>query len=104
MKTKHDYLCTARHALLTAHPTTPNSRPSEAHSRDLPLKPVPGLQRPWIMLQAAILDKIQLQELAMNTSTLLDLPVEQRLHLVEELWDSIAADQGALPLSEAQRH
>lgn len=39
----------------------------------------------------------------MNTSTLLDLPVEQRLHLVEELWDSIAADQGALALSEAQR-
>ncbi|HDZ48454.1 MULTISPECIES: addiction module protein [Halomonadaceae] len=40
----------------------------------------------------------------MNTSTLHDLPVEQRLHLVEELWDSIAADQSALPLSEAQRH
>jgi putative addiction module component (TIGR02574 family) len=39
----------------------------------------------------------------MNTSTLHDLPVEQRLHLVEELWDSIAADQGALALSEAQR-
>lgn len=39
----------------------------------------------------------------MNTSTLLDLPVEQRLHLVKELWDSIAADQGALALSDAQR-
>ncbi|EAR23577.1 addiction module protein [Nitrococcus mobilis] len=39
----------------------------------------------------------------MNTSTLRDLPVEQRLHLVEELWDSIAAGQGALVLSEAQR-
>jgi putative addiction module component (TIGR02574 family) len=39
----------------------------------------------------------------MNTSTLRDLPVEQRLQLVEELWDSIAADQGALALSEAQR-
>lgn len=40
----------------------------------------------------------------MNTSTLHDLPVEERLHLVEELWDSIAADQSALPLSEAQRY
>lgn len=39
----------------------------------------------------------------MNTSALRDLPVEQRLHLVEELWDSIAADQGVLPLTEAQR-
>ncbi|MGH8128194.1 MAG: addiction module protein [Gammaproteobacteria bacterium] len=39
----------------------------------------------------------------MNTSALLDLPVEQRLHLVEELWESIAADQGALALTEAQR-
>ncbi|BBI52528.1 antitoxin [Vreelandella olivaria] len=40
----------------------------------------------------------------MNTSTLHDLPVEERLHLVEELWDSIAADQSALHLSEAQRY
>ncbi|PKY10152.1 addiction module protein [Acidithiobacillus marinus] len=39
----------------------------------------------------------------MNTATLRDLPVEQRLHLVEELWDSIAADQGALALTDAQR-
>lgn len=39
----------------------------------------------------------------MNMSALRDLPVEQRLHLVEELWDSIAADQGALGLTDAQR-
>lgn len=39
----------------------------------------------------------------MNTTALRDLPVEQRLHLVEELWDSIAADQGALALTDAQR-
>lgn len=32
-----------------------------------------------------------------------DLPVEQRMRLVEELWDSIAADQEALPLTEEQR-
>lgn len=35
--------------------------------------------------------------------TLRDLPVEQRIRLVEELWDSIAADQEALPLTEEQR-
>jgi putative addiction module component (TIGR02574 family) len=39
----------------------------------------------------------------MNMATLRDLPVERRLHLVEELWDSIAADQGALALTDAQR-
>ena len=38
----------------------------------------------------------------MNPS-LRDLPVEQRLQLVEELWDSIAADQAALPLTAEQR-
>ena len=35
--------------------------------------------------------------------TLRDLPVDQRLRLVEELWDSIAADQEALPLTDEQR-
>ncbi len=31
------------------------------------------------------------------------LGVEERLSLVEELWDSIAADSGAVPLTPAQR-
>jgi putative addiction module component (TIGR02574 family) len=31
------------------------------------------------------------------------LPIEQRLALVEEIWDSIAADSAAVPLTEAQR-
>lgn len=39
----------------------------------------------------------------MNIATLRELTVAQRLDLVEELWDSIAADQGALPLTDAQR-
>lgn len=39
----------------------------------------------------------------MNTAALRDLPLEQRIHLVEELWDSIAADQGALALTDEQR-
>lgn len=39
----------------------------------------------------------------MNATALRDLPVEQRLLLVEELWDSIAADRGALALTEPQR-
>lgn len=30
------------------------------------------------------------------------LPVEERLKLVEDLWDSIAADQEALPLTAEQ--
>ena len=32
-----------------------------------------------------------------------DLPVDQRIRLVEDLWDSIAADQSAIPLSDDQR-
>lgn len=39
----------------------------------------------------------------MNSTTIHNLPIDTRLHLVEELWDSIAADQGALDLTDAQR-
>lgn len=38
----------------------------------------------------------------MNTA-LRELPIEQRMRLVEDLWDSIAADQRALPLTDWQR-
>lgn len=31
------------------------------------------------------------------------LPVEDRLTLVQEIWDTIAADSGAVPLTDAQR-
>ena len=31
------------------------------------------------------------------------LPVDERIRLVEELWDSIAADQKALPLTNEQK-
>ena len=31
------------------------------------------------------------------------LPLDERIKLVEDLWDSIAADQEALPLTEAQK-
>lgn len=31
------------------------------------------------------------------------LPLEERIKLVEDLWDSIAADQHALPLTETQK-
>ena len=38
----------------------------------------------------------------MNTK-LSELPVDERIKLVEELWDSIAADQDALPLTKEQK-
>lgn len=31
------------------------------------------------------------------------LPLDERIRLVEDLWDSIAADQNALPLTHEQR-
>ena len=40
----------------------------------------------------------------MNMSTsLYELPLEERLRIVEDLWDSIAADSQTLPLSEAHK-
>ena len=36
------------------------------------------------------------------TIRLRDLPLEERLRLVEDLWDSIAAEEKNLPLTEAQ--
>ena len=38
----------------------------------------------------------------MNTR-LVKLPVDERIKLVEELWDSIASDQKALPLTDEQK-
>jgi putative addiction module component (TIGR02574 family) len=32
-----------------------------------------------------------------------DLPLEERLKLVEDLWDSIAAEESGIPLTDAQR-
>jgi len=38
----------------------------------------------------------------MNTK-LSKLPLDERIRLVEELWDSIASDQKALPLTDEQK-
>jgi putative addiction module component (TIGR02574 family) len=35
--------------------------------------------------------------------TLKQLPVDERIRLVEDLWDSIAVDQSAIPLSSEQK-
>jgi putative addiction module component (TIGR02574 family) len=37
------------------------------------------------------------------TSNPRQLPVSERTRLVEDLWDSIAAEQSALPLTDAQK-
>ena len=31
------------------------------------------------------------------------LPIDQRIRLVEDIWDSIAADQAALPMTDEQK-
>jgi putative addiction module component (TIGR02574 family) len=36
-------------------------------------------------------------------TTLKDLPLEDRIRIVEDIWDSIASDQNALPLTPEQR-
>jgi putative addiction module component (TIGR02574 family) len=36
-------------------------------------------------------------------SNLNTLPIEQRIQLVEDLWDSIAEDKAALPITQDQK-
>lgn len=42
--------------------------------------------------------------MAIELSEILELPVEQRLKLIEAIWDSIAEFPEAIPLTEAQKH
>jgi putative addiction module component (TIGR02574 family) len=42
-------------------------------------------------------------EHALMASNPHEWPIEDRLRLVEDLWNSISADQSALPLKDAQR-
>ncbi len=37
------------------------------------------------------------------TANLRALPIDERIQLVEDIWDSIAADQTALPMTDEQR-
>ena len=39
----------------------------------------------------------------LTMASILKLPIEDRIRLVEDIWDSIAADQLALDLTEAQK-
>ena len=39
----------------------------------------------------------------MNVTTARKLPIASRIRLVEDIWDSIAVEQNALTLTEAQR-
>lgn len=41
--------------------------------------------------------------MAISRTELLQLPLDERLQLLEDLWDSIAPHPEAVPLSEAQR-
>lgn len=38
-----------------------------------------------------------------DIAEILNLPVEERLRIVELIWDSIAADPSALPVGDAHR-
>ena len=38
-----------------------------------------------------------------DIADLLKLPAEERMRLIELLWESLAAEPGALPLGDAQR-
>ena len=36
-------------------------------------------------------------------ANLYELPIRERIQLVEDLWDSIAAEQSALPMTDEQK-
>jgi putative addiction module component (TIGR02574 family) len=38
-----------------------------------------------------------------DIAKILKLPIEEKLRLIEAIWDSIAANSSAVPLTEAQR-
>jgi len=38
-----------------------------------------------------------------DVAKILKLPIEEKLRLIETIWDSIAADPSAVPLTDAQR-
>jgi putative addiction module component (TIGR02574 family) len=38
-----------------------------------------------------------------DIAEILQLPIEERLRLVQLIWDSVAADSSAIPLSDAHR-
>jgi putative addiction module component (TIGR02574 family) len=41
--------------------------------------------------------------MSVRIAEILTLSVKKRLEIVEEIWDSIASDPGAIPLTSAQR-
>lgn len=53
------------------------------------------------LVSSGILKPVGVTE-SMNAK-LNELPLDERIKLVEDLWDSIAAEQKALPLTPAQR-
>ena len=55
------------------------------------------------MALCAIGRNLDLEYARPMNANLRKLPVDERIRLVEDLWDSIAADQSALPLSQDQR-
>jgi putative addiction module component (TIGR02574 family) len=63
------------------------------------------LQRAPVPRSRYVLNMVATKEMESNemNPTLRGLPIEQRIRLVEDLWDSIAADQGALLLTDEQR-
>jgi putative addiction module component (TIGR02574 family) len=50
----------------------------------------------------AKLTKMHFEGITINTK-LSELPIDERIKLVEELWDSIASDQKVLPLTDEQK-
>jgi putative addiction module component (TIGR02574 family) len=54
-------------------------------------------------LNGSILNKTDTAGVSAMDKKLTDLPIDERIKLVEDLWDSIASDQNALPVTLEQK-
>jgi len=54
-------------------------------------------------LNGSILTEVDTRGDGVMDTKLTDLPIDERIRLVEDLWDSIASDQSALPVTPEQK-
>ena len=54
-------------------------------------------------LNGSILNRVDTAQERVMDKKLTDLPIDERIKLVEDLWDSIASDQNALPVTPEQK-
>jgi putative addiction module component (TIGR02574 family) len=79
------------------------SRQAEGLEQRIPNSRIWAEMRRGIRTAAAYPIRVPTSEALIMETKLRQLTVDERIKLVEDLWDSIAADQGALPITADQK-